>query len=144
MHLVGPAQVQVLADDFLEEDAAGLRSVEDLGQRELGLQDRDVVAVAGLAVGGGEGMRQTCQPLAQQRIDLGRRQAVAKLLQALGVGAGKDAVVQGLEGDAFLGQLPLDVFVAVDAQLGVVREVGAELQEERAEVFVDGSRSRTG
>ena len=42
-----------------------------------------------------------------------------------------------LEGDAFLGQLPLDVFMAVDAQLGVVREVGAELEKERTEVFID-------
>ena len=37
----------------------------------------------------------------------------------------------------FLGQLPLDVLVAVDAQLGVVGEVGAELEEERAEVLVE-------
>ena len=65
------------------------------------------------------------------------RQAVAELLQARGIGAGEDAVVQRLEGDAFLGQLPLDVLVAVDAQLGVVGEVGAELEEERAEVLVD-------
>ena len=50
----------------------------------------------------------------------------------------EDAVVQRLEGDAFLGQLPLDVLVAVEAQLGVVGKVGAELEEERAEVAVDG------
>ena len=50
LHLVGPAEVQVLADDLLEEDAAVQRPVEHLGQRELGLQDRDVVAVAGLAI----------------------------------------------------------------------------------------------
>ena len=34
------------------------------------------------------------------------------------------------------GRLPLGPVVAVDAQLGVVREVGAELAEERAEVAV--------
>ncbi len=34
------------------------------------------------------------------------------------------------------GQLALGVFVAVQAQLGVVRKVGAELEEERAEVAV--------
>ena len=82
-------------------------------------------------------MRQLRQPLAQQRVDLRRRQAVAELLQPLGIGAGANAVVESLEGDALLGQLPLDVFVAVDAKLGVVGEVGAELQEEGAEVVVE-------
>ena len=37
---------------------------------------------------------------------------------------------------AYLRQLPLEVLVAVDAQLGVVREVRAELREERPEVLV--------
>ena len=119
-------------------------SVEDLRQRELRLQDGDVVAIAGRAILAREGMRQSRQPLAQQRVDLGGRQSVAELLQTLGVGTAQNAVVEGLEGDAFLGQLPLDVFVAVDAQLGVVGKVGAELEEERAEIFVDASRSRTG
>ena len=82
-------------------------------------------------------MGQPRQPLPQQRVDLGGREAVAELLQPSGVGAAQDAVVQGLEGDPFLGQLPLDVLVAVDAELGVVGEVGAELEEERAEVLVD-------
>lgn len=35
-----------------------------------------------------------------------------------------------------LGQLLFEVFVAVDAQLGLVRKVGTKLQEERAEVLV--------
>ena len=39
LHLVGAADVEVLADDLLEEDAAGDRAVEDLGEGELGLQD---------------------------------------------------------------------------------------------------------
>src|SRR6185437_6160221 len=42
-----------------------------------------------------------------------------------------------LELDPALGKLALEVLVAVDAELGVVRKVGAELQEERAEVLVD-------
>jgi hypothetical protein len=130
LHLVGAAEVEVLADHLLEEDAAGQRPIQDLGQGELGLEDGDLVAVAGLPVLGGEGVGQAGQPLAQQGVDLGGGQAVSQLLQALGVGAAQDAVVEGLEGDALLGQLPLDVLVAVDAELGVVREVGAELQEE--------------
>ena len=63
--------------------------------------------------------------------------AAEELLQPLRVGAGEDTVVQGLEGNAFPGQLPLDVLMAVDAQLGVVGEVGAELQEEGAEVGIE-------
>ena len=51
LHLVGAAEVEVLADHLLEEQAAVHRPVEHLGERELGLQDRDVVAVAGLPVG---------------------------------------------------------------------------------------------
>ena len=35
-----------------------------------------------------------------------------------------------------LGQLPLHVFVAVDAQFGVVRKVCAELEEERTEILI--------
>ena len=47
LHLAGPPDVQVLADDLLEEDATGHRSIEHLRQRELGLQDRRLVAVPG-------------------------------------------------------------------------------------------------
>ena len=98
----------------------------------------DVVADALLPVRGREGVRQAGQPLAQQRVDLPRRQLVGQPLQAFGVRAPQDAVVERLVGDAPFRQLPLEVLVPVDAQLGVVGEVRAELQEERAEVVVDG------
>jgi hypothetical protein len=65
------------------------------------------------------------------------REAVAELLQSSGVGTAQDTVVQSLEGYPFLGQLPFDVLVPVDAKLGVVGKVGAELEEERAEVLID-------
>src|SRR5262249_35907539 len=52
------------------------------------------------------------------------------------MGAREDAVIERHEGDVFLGQLPLDVFVAVDAQFGVVREIGAEFQKEGTKVFI--------
>ena len=109
------------------------RAIEHLGQRELGLQDRDLLAVAGLAVGGSERVRQAIQPLAQQPLDRFRRQAVANLLQTLGIGAVLDAIVERLKGDAFAGELPLGVFVPVQAQLGRIRKVGTELEKERAE-----------
>jgi hypothetical protein len=65
-----------------------------------------------------------------------RREVVADLLEALGIGAAQNAIVERLEGDVFASQLPLGVFVAIDAKLGIERKVGAELQEERPEVTV--------
>src|SRR5262245_56301413 len=95
-----------------------------------------IVAIARSAVAGRERMRQSTQPLAQQPVDSLRAQAVAQLLQQFGLRAGLDAVVQRLERHPALGQLALQVLVAVDAQLGVVGKVGAELQEERSKLLV--------
>ena len=75
-----------------------------------------------LPVAGREGVRQTGQPLAQQRVDPRRRQPVGQPLHPRGVRAAQDAVVERFERDAPLRQLPLQVLVPVDAQLGVVRE----------------------
>ena len=55
--LIGGADVEVVADDLLEEDPTRDRCLEHLGQGELGLQDRQVVAVAGGPIGRGERMR---------------------------------------------------------------------------------------
>ena len=78
-------------------------------------------------------MRQPGQPLAEQRVDLGGAQAVADRLQGGRVIDGGEGVVQRGEADPGLGGLPFGPLVAVDAQLGVEREVAAELEEERAE-----------
>ena len=51
----GAADVDVVADDFFEEHPARHRPVKGLGEGELGLQDRDVVAVTGPTIGGREG-----------------------------------------------------------------------------------------
>jgi hypothetical protein len=42
------------------------------------------------------------------------------LLQALGRGATQDTIVERLERDAFARELALGVFVAVEAQLGIL------------------------
>lgn len=44
LNLVRTAEIEVLADHLLEEQAAVHRAIEPLGQGKLGLQDRDVVA----------------------------------------------------------------------------------------------------
>jgi hypothetical protein len=79
--LVRPADVEVLPDHLLEQHPARQRRIEHLSEAELDLQHRDVVAVAGDPVRPGERVRQPGQSLAQQRIDLGRAQPVADLLQ---------------------------------------------------------------
>ena len=120
LHVVGSPHVEVLAHHFLEEDPSGHRSVEHFGAGEFGLQDRNVVADALLAVAGRKRVRQTGQPLAQQRVDLVCRQAVGEPLHRRRVRAAQDAVVERLEPAAQLGQLPLQILVPVDAQLRVV------------------------
>jgi hypothetical protein len=104
----------------------------------VSLQDRQLVAVAGGPVRRGERVRQDRQPLAQQRLDLGRAELVADRLQPRWAGDRGERVVQRGEADPGFGGLALGPVVAVDAQLGVVGEVGAELEEERAEVVVQG------
>ncbi len=99
-------------------------------------QDGQLVAVAGGDVAGGERVRQRAEPFAQQGVDVGRAGAVADGLQRRLVPGG-EPVIQRLEADPGPGGLPLGPFMAVDAQLGGIGEVGAELQEERAEVRID-------
>ena len=52
------AEIEVLADDVLEEQPAVLGLVEDLGEGEFGLQDGNLVAVSGFAIRTGEGMHE--------------------------------------------------------------------------------------
>ena len=54
LHLAGSADVEILADDLLKEHTAGYWTIEHLSERELGLQNGDLVAIAGLAVTWGE------------------------------------------------------------------------------------------
>src|SRR5205807_312196 len=102
LHLVGSSDIQVLANDFLEEDPAGDRTIQDLGQRELGLQHRDLIPVTGLPVFPRKWMRQLAEPFPQQAIDLLPRQAVAERLNSFGIVARQDAVIQRLITDASL------------------------------------------
>jgi hypothetical protein len=63
LDLLGTADIEVFMKHFFKEDAAGEGSVEHLGEGEFDLQDGKVVGVSGLAVAGGNGMRQEAQPL---------------------------------------------------------------------------------
>src|SRR5579859_7143577 len=81
-------------------------------------------------------MRQARQPLAQEGINFIGAQAIADGLGFFEVSAGKQSVVQGFKSDAPLGQLALEILMTIDAELGGIGEIGAELDEEGAEVLV--------
>jgi hypothetical protein len=100
---------------MLEEHPSAVGAVENLGQRELGLQDRELVAVAGAAVLAGERVRQAGQPAAKERVDLGGREPVADPLQRVRVIALQKAVVQRGERDSGRLRLALGPVVAVEA-----------------------------
>jgi hypothetical protein len=138
LHVVGSAEVEVLADDLLEEDPSGDGAVQHLGQGALRLQDGEVVAIARRAVLRGKGLRQPCQPFAQQGVDTFGSETIGQGLGALGMGTTAQPVGQGLESDAFLGELAVDVLMTIEAEPATVGEVGAELQEEQAEIGVHG------
>ena len=126
LHVFGASEINVVAQHLLEEQPARERTIKDLRAGELGLLNKQLIAEAGRTVFGRKRMRQPLGPLLPEGLDLGGRQAIADLLKPLGSGATANAVVKRFEGDALLGQLTLDVFVAVEAELGVAREVGTE------------------
>jgi hypothetical protein len=64
--------------------------VEDLGEREVGLEDRNVVAVAGLAVGGRERVREAAKPLAREGVNPRRGESIGEGLGTAGISAGEE------------------------------------------------------
>jgi hypothetical protein len=113
LHLVGPAQGEVLAQDLLEKEASLHGAVQHLGERALQLQDRELVPVAGSPVRRRKRVWQPGQPLAQQGIDHLRIEGSGEGLHARRICTAQNAVVQGLESDPFLGQLALEVCMSV-------------------------------
>jgi hypothetical protein len=136
LHLFRSAQIDVFADELLEELAPVVRAVPDLSERELRLPEGEFIADTGLAVGGRIRMREPLEPLAEEALDLRRPETVTDPLRGLEVGAGEEPIVERLEGDAALRQLAFQILVAVEAELGRIGKIGAELEEERAEVPV--------
>ena len=113
------------------------RPIEGLRQGELGLQDRELIPIAGHPVRRGEGMRESAQPFAKDRVDLGGVQRVGDPLYAAGRVARADAVVQGLERHLPLRELPFQPLVPIQTEFRGIGEVRTELDEERPEVLVE-------
>ena len=57
LHLFRTAQIDVLADDFLEKAASIDGSVPHLGEGELGLEDGQIVVIQGMVPPDGKRMR---------------------------------------------------------------------------------------
>ena len=135
-HPVGAAEIEVVADHLVEEDPPVHRGVQCLGQGEFRLQDRQLIAEAGLGVTGGERVRQHRQQPGGERLDLPLAHAVADRLHRSHVIDGGERVVQRGEPDACLGGLALGVLVAVDDQPAGIREIAGELHAHRPELLI--------
>lgn len=98
LHLIGPPKVEIPANHLFEETLAGQRPIEDLNQRELGLQDREMVPIPSLAMRRGEGMRNSTEPLAEDRVDLGRVKGVGNSLHAGGASLERMPLSSGSNG----------------------------------------------
>ena len=127
---VGPAEVEVLADDLLEELPAAQGPVEDLGAADLQLQDRQPVAEAGGRVGRRQGQRQLPGPAPKQGLDVGRAQTVAEPPAARpGRAQRRKPLSSAVKAIPPPRQLALGPLVAVEAQLQRVGGVAADLEE---------------
>jgi len=82
LHLIRATHIEILAEDLFGEAAPGEWPIEDLGQGELALQDREVIAIARRPVRRREGMWETAQPFAKDGVDLGRIEGVRDPLHA--------------------------------------------------------------
>jgi hypothetical protein len=133
---VRAAGVEVVADDVLEEHPPAHGLVEHLGQGELSLEDRDLIAVPRITVGVGQRPGQACEPLVQQRLDLLRPQLLTQGLQPGRVLDSSETVVQRGEGDPLFLRLTLRPLMPINTQPGIIRKIGTRLQEERTEVGI--------
>jgi len=129
LYLFGAADVQVFADHILEEDPATDGTIQHLGQGQFDLEDGDLVSVSGLPIPGPERGAATGAAI----FATGRRSSRPTRNRRYSGGAwgrrriGCRCPKRDTSGTI---QLAFGVFVAVQAELGVVGEVGAELQEE--------------
>jgi len=89
------AQRELVADRLLEPAAARLPAVEDSSVGELELAEGELVAVASLAVFGGQRRGQDPLPAAEEAPDVAGREPGADRGQCFAVRAGAEAVIEG-------------------------------------------------
>ncbi len=114
---VGPAQIQILADDGFEEVAALHGTGKDLREADLHLLQREPMGVAGGAIDRGQRRRQARRPAIEEPLHVGRPELIADRLQVRGIGTGEEAVVETVKRDVRAPQLLLHPLVAVETEL---------------------------
>ncbi len=97
LHVVGPADVEVVCGQRFEECAGMPRGGEGDGLGDLDLAHGDVPPVAGIAVGAGERERQACPPAIGEHPDLAGAEPITDLLQRGRIVAGGEPVGQFFE-----------------------------------------------
>ena len=119
------------------KNAAGAAGrVEHQGAGHLDLAHGDLPPVPGPLVGRAEGQREAVQPPLGEHLDGAGLQPVADLLQRAGSSQEANPLDSSVKRDPGSGGLPLGPLVAVDPDLGRVGEVGADLDERRAEIGI--------
>jgi len=88
----GAAQVNVVAYDFLEELMPGKGAVEDLGQADLELEDREFMVIACPPVFGGRWLGQDRHPAVEEGLDVGGAELVTDILHSGSIRSAKQAV----------------------------------------------------
>jgi hypothetical protein len=136
LHVGGPAKVEVVGNQRLEEPAGVAWRVEHQGAGDLDLPHRALPPVAAIPIRLAQRQRQTSKPALHEDVDGGWPEPVADRLEHGRVGAGPKPVGQLRDGQPGLGGLAFGPLVTVDPDLDRVGEVGADLDERRAEVGV--------
>jgi len=134
---IGAAEIEVLAQDFLEELSAVQRAREHLRAADLHLQDRPLVGEARGAILGRQGQRQVRQPPLEEGAQIRFAQAVADGLHGGRGRALEEPVVQRGEPEPAPFGLALGPFMPVETQLERVGRVATDLDERRPPLPID-------
>src|SRR3989442_6255467 len=128
---IGPAEVEVLPDYFFEEVSALHRLVEDMGEADLDLPEREFVLEARGAILRRQRPWQLLGPAVEEALHVLLPRTVADVLHRLGALARQEPVIAALKPHPFPTKLLLDPLMSVQTDLDGIRQVAADLQERR-------------
>ena len=107
------AEVQILPNDAFEKMAAVDGPVENLGQTDFELAERDAMLEASGPILGAQGPRQTVRPPVEKLLQVTRAKLITDRLEPGRIGAREEAIVETGEGDPGAAQLLFHPFVPV-------------------------------
>jgi len=128
---------QARANDGFEKLPPAERPVEDLGETDFRLENRELIRKAAGRMGGRQREGDLLLPARKEPGDRRGIQRVAHLLERLGSGARQKAVVQRGESDPTRVELSLRPFVSVEADLDRIWGIAADLDEGRSPLGVE-------